>query len=227
MVGELITLPVRIGVRATRLWLRGAEEAARVAVSATGRLVDTVTSRDSRVEPDWTAASGADVAVPTAEDVAFPAERAASAPASRLPDIGTADDRPGDATEDTDTSAQTTRAERPSEPDQVSPSELDDVSPSEPDHVSEEPVLVDEFAEPGAEEGAGPEVHVDEPWDGYERMNATDIIARLAQCDAAELAAVSLYESGHKGRHTVLAAVERELRSNGTASQIEKERTDA
>jgi hypothetical protein len=219
MVGELITLPVRIGVRATRLWLRGAEEAARVAVSATGRLVDTVTSRDSRVEPDWTAASGADVAVPTAEDVAFPAERAASAPASRLPDAGTAEDVFGDATESAGASTETSPAERPSE--------LDQGSPSEPDHVSEEPVLVDEFAEPGAEEGAGPEVHVDEPWDGYERMNATDIIARLAQCDAAELAAVSLYESGHKGRHTVLAAVERELRSNGTASQIDKERTDA
>jgi hypothetical protein len=219
MVGELITLPVRIGVRATRLWLRGAEEVARVAVSATGRLVDTVASRDSRVEPDGTPISGADVAVPTAEDVAFPAERAASAPASRLPDAGTAEDVFGDATESAGASTETSPAERPSE--------LDQGSPSEPDHVSEEPVLVDEFAEPGAEEGAGPEVHIDEPWDGYERMNATDIIARLAHCDAAELAAVSLYESGHKGRHTVLAAVERELRSNGTASQIDKERTDA
>jgi hypothetical protein len=30
-----------------------------------------------------------------------------------------------------------------------------------PDHVDEEPVLVAEFAEKGAEDGAGPELHVD------------------------------------------------------------------
>src|SRR5436309_12999438 len=34
----------------------------------------------------------------------------------------------------------------------------------EPAHVSEEPVVVEEFAEPGAEEGAGASVTVDEPW---------------------------------------------------------------
>ena len=88
-------------------------------------------------------------------------------------------------------------------------------------------MLVEELAEPGAEEGAGPEVHVDEPWDGYESMNAKDIIARLPRCNAAQLAAVTLYERGHRARHTVLAAVERELRANGAASRIEKERTDA
>jgi hypothetical protein len=32
-----------------------------------------------------------------------------------------------------------------------------------PDHVDEEPVLVAEFAEPGAEDGPGPELEIDEP----------------------------------------------------------------
>ena len=83
MVGELITLPVRVGVRVTRLWLRAAEEAVAVAANATGRLVDTVTSRDLRVEPSAPPAdvSERDVPIATPEDVAFPAERAATAPA--------------------------------------------------------------------------------------------------------------------------------------------------
>jgi hypothetical protein len=83
----------------------------------------------------------------------------------------------------------------------------------EPTHVSEEAVVVEEFAEPGAEEGAGAEVRVDEPWDGYAHMTARDITARLGDASSAELAAVQLYESIHKQRETVISAVERELRT--------------
>jgi hypothetical protein len=86
-------------------------------------------------------------------------------------------------------------------------------------HVSEEPELVREEAEPGAEEGAGPRVVVEEPWEGYARMSAREVIARLAGATAAELAAVSLYESGNRSRQTVLAAVQRQLRTvNGGGS---------
>jgi len=91
--------------------------------------------------------------------------------------------------------------------------------PPEPVHVSEEPVLVEERAEPGAEEGAGAEVRIQEPWEGYEESTAKDVIARLGTATTAELAAVQLYESGHRGRQIILAAVERELRSsNGSGS---------
>jgi hypothetical protein len=79
--------------------------------------------------------------------------------------------------------------------------------------VSEEPVLVEEFAEPGAEDGAGAELHVQEPWSGYARMNAKEVIARLAGATPAELAAVQLYESGHRGRQTIMTAVAREMPS--------------
>jgi hypothetical protein len=58
-------------------------------------------------------------------------------------------------------------------------------------------------------------------------MNAKEVIARLAGSSPAELAAVALYERGHRSRHTVLAAVERELRVSGGAAGNEKERTDA
>jgi hypothetical protein len=44
-----------------------------------------------------------------------------------------------------------------------------------PDHVDEEVVLVAEVAEEGAEDGAGPELHIDEPWEGYDRMAAVEV----------------------------------------------------
>jgi hypothetical protein len=45
MVGELITLPLRVGIRASQLWLRVATETVAVAANATGRLIDEVVSR--------------------------------------------------------------------------------------------------------------------------------------------------------------------------------------
>lgn len=72
--------------------------------------------------------------------------------------------------------------------------------------------MVEQRAEPGAEEGAGAEFHVRTPWPGYERMQADDILKRLQQADPAELAAVQLYERNHRARETVLAAAGRRFR---------------
>ena len=83
------------------------------------------------------------------------------------------------------------------------------LEPEEPDHLDLEPELVAEFAEPGAEEGAGPEIHVDEPWDGYRKMRVADIRDRVQVADPAELAVVQLYESMNRGRASILDAVER------------------
>jgi hypothetical protein len=84
-------------------------------------------------------------------------------------------------------------------------------TPPEPVHVSEEPSLVEELAEPGAEDGAGAEVRVEEPWSGYRGLTARDVIDRVAAYGPAELAAVQLYEGLHQNRPTVLEAVERRL----------------
>ncbi len=81
-----------------------------------------------------------------------------------------------------------------------------------PDHVDQEVVLVAESAEEGAEDGAGPELHVEPPWDGYDQMTAADIRDRLAAASPAEAAAVELYEATGKSRRTVLDAAERSLR---------------
>jgi hypothetical protein len=85
--------------------------------------------------------------------------------------------------------------------------------PAPPEHVDEEPVLTGEFAEEGAEDGAGAEVHVDEPWEGYGEMKAPEVSARLASASNIELAAVQLYESSHRKRSSVLRDVEKRLRT--------------
>jgi hypothetical protein len=83
--------------------------------------------------------------------------------------------------------------------------------PESPAHVSEQPILAAEVAEPGAEDGAGAEVRVDEPWPGYRQLNASDVIARIVAADPAELAAIQLFEAANRRRQTVLAAVEQQL----------------
>jgi hypothetical protein len=83
-----------------------------------------------------------------------------------------------------------------------------------PDHVDEEPVLVAEAAEEGAEDGAGAELRVEPPWKGYDQMTAADIRARLAVVTATEAAAVKLYESRRRSRRVVLDAAERAQRGH-------------
>jgi hypothetical protein len=87
-------------------------------------------------------------------------------------------------------------------------------APRAPAHVSEEPVLVAEVAEAGAEEGAGAEIHIEEPWPGYDRMTAADIRDRLRSAPKAVAAAVSLYEASRKGRTSVLEAAARGTRGS-------------
>jgi hypothetical protein len=79
----------------------------------------------------------------------------------------------------------------------------------EPTHVGEEPELVAETAETGAEDGAGAEVDVGEPWSGYDEMTAPDIEDRLQAEGPEAAAAVSLYEASHKGRASILEAASR------------------
>ena len=79
-------------------------------------------------------------------------------------------------------------------------------------HVEREEELVAESADPGAEDGAGAELHVDEPWPNYRRMTAKEITDRLAAVSAEEIAIVRLYESTHRKRRDVLRATDRALR---------------
>jgi hypothetical protein len=89
--------------------------------------------------------------------------------------------------------------------------DLEASTPAPPDHISAEPVLVREEAEAGAQDGAGAAITVQEPWEGYGKLNARDVVARLAAASTAEVAAVQLYEGMHRNRQTVIAAAQREL----------------
>jgi hypothetical protein len=71
-----------------------------------------------------------------------------------------------------------------------------------PDHVDEEP----------AEEGAGAELTIEPPWDGYDQMTAADIRDRLAAASPVEAGAVELYERANKNRSSVIDASERAQR---------------
>jgi ferritin-like metal-binding protein YciE len=51
----------------------------------------------------------------------------------------------------------------------------------------------------------------DEPWPGYDDMNAEDIVARLREADDRTTASARDYERAHKNRATVLRSAEREL----------------
>ncbi len=93
----------------------------------------------------------------------------------------------------------------------------------EPVHVSTEAALVEEFSEPGAEDGAGAQVRVLEPWPGYRHLKAREVVARLSSATREELAAVELFELAHANRRSVVVAAQRALNKasppRGTADQ--------
>jgi hypothetical protein len=202
MPGKLITFPLRVWLHSARLLTRAAGGAASRAVSLAGQTIGVASSngsssssdhRPATAETGWREESIEQPVSPV--DVEHPHHEPERRPAPAQP-RDTARARPVSA---------------------VRPPAVEPEAPAdrEPVHVSEEPVLVREVAEPGAEDGAGARVTVIEPWAGYAHMTARDVIARARQAGSAELAAVRLYESRHRSRQTVLAAVDRQLKLSG------------
>jgi hypothetical protein len=182
--GGIMTLPLRAGVGWTRFVLRAGVDLAGCAGKAGGKVVAAATGAVSR-SGDEPAAYAYDA--PPAPAFVEPAEptRVIEVPAERAPVI-----------------------EEPAAP--VTPPVEE---PAEPAHVSEEPELVSELAEPGAEDGAGASITIAEPWPGYDQMQAKQVISRLAAATPAELAAIQLYESSNRDRQTVRAAAQRSLKT--------------
>jgi hypothetical protein len=182
VAAQIITLPFRLSMRAAGLFVRTAEQAAGRAFGIADDVVGVVVRRPP--EPGYAApAEPVDVEHPVTDVAAVEVETAAAGAGP----------------------ARATTIERAPTIDLDAPVE------TEPAHVSAQPELVEEFAEPGAEDGAGAEVTVSEPWTGYRRMTAQDVVDRLSDATPAELAAVQLYERAHRGRETVLNAVKRQL----------------
>jgi hypothetical protein len=88
--------------------------------------------------------------------------------------------------------------------------QLIETPPAEPAAQPRRPRPV--MVEPLAEDGASAQISVDPPWDGYDKLRAADIVARLGSADVAELTAIELYETTHRKRRTVLDRIARDLR---------------
>ena len=84
------------------------------------------------------------------------------------------------------------------------------VFPEPPVVVEEE--LVEQVAERGAETTPGPEIQIDEPWEGYARMKVAEIRARLATEPPAVAGMVEIYERANKARKQVIDASEKAQR---------------
>lgn len=235
MLREMIALPVRIGVRATRFGAVVAGSVVIAGLRAGERVIDAALPprRAPLGHPDETVAGRrvrvgimirprSSIAEPSTAAPKEPRRAAEPAPAG----IGAATEpAPTDAFETPAPHATPTGGAAPAPP--TSPATRGEPATPKPRtapehaalaHVSEEPRLVASFADAGAEEGAGATAHVAEPWKGYAHMTATEVIARLADASREELAAVQLYERAHRARATVLAAADRQLRRHSAAA---------
>jgi hypothetical protein len=66
-------------------------------------------------------------------------------------------------------------------------------------------------AETGGADSIGAEVHVAEPWPGYDGMSLDDLLTRLQSANEVELAVVRAYEREHEARQAVLLAAGEEV----------------
>ncbi|HKP20379.1 MAG TPA: hypothetical protein VJT68_02610 [Thermoleophilaceae bacterium] len=195
----LVRAPVRVALKATEVGLSTAAEVARIGTELLNPDREAHDFSEYEAQPGYPAGNG--TAPPAAPDVEHgsPAE-----PEVVTPETAYIAPEPGELGPEPDVLDVAAAAAATDAPPSI-PDELI------PDHVDEEPVLVVESAEAGAEDGAGPELTIEAPWDGYDEMTAADISDRLAAATAVEAAAVELYEASRKNRRTVIDAAARVL----------------
>lgn len=235
MTDSLLTLPLRLGVRTVRVSLLAGRDLADLGLAALelvervlGEEEDHVGAEDVvEVEPD-----AEDVVDLEAVDVAAEpaADRGGAKRSRRRPRRASPRVRPvppsprEEAPREEAPPEEAPREEAPAEevPAEEAPPEE---APREPGLVAEEPArpeveepipddreLVEELADPGAEQGAGAALRVAPPFPGYDELRAPDVIARLPSLDVAELGETELYERTHRARRTVLDAIAREIK---------------
>jgi hypothetical protein len=185
----MLTRQYRVATRGIGLTIRTARTAIDIAGGIVGEVADRLGLHGGHGEPD--VVTGEVVPEPEPVVTSPPAPRAAAAPARPAP---RAPEPPA---------APSTEPEPPAAPS----------TEPEPPHVSSEPELVEEFSEPGAEDGAGAQVRVGEPWPGYRHLKARDVVARLPFATREELAAVELFELAGANRTSVVVAAQRALKT--------------
>ena len=61
-------------------------------------------------------------------------------------------------------------------------------------------------AETGGADSVGAQVHIAEPWAGYDEMRLDEVMTRLQDATDVERAVVAAYEREHEGRQAILLA---------------------
>jgi hypothetical protein len=225
---RIATQPLRLATRGALITLHGAQEAVEFAEGLVGLLVGKLLGQtdqrgDAAAEPPaWqgpaasSASSPNDRPPPSADRPPRStgrAEPATTAPPADLPAPAAEEPPPGPVTAPPPADLTVPAAEAP-EPAIPDAEQVEQSLFPEAGHVSEEIELVEEFADPGAEEGAGAQLRIAEPWRGYRTMKAADIIDRIASSTREELAAVELFEMSARNRKSVVAAAQRALKQS-------------
>jgi hypothetical protein len=218
--GSLLTRPYRLATRGAALTIRGALGAVELAEGVLAAVADRlVGGSHNGDEPDMTPVTQMPPDTRTPErppgsDAPLGEEARPSTEGPPAPEPPSAEpplDVEGPASAPEPLPAARRHAAETRDIDSAVP-DYDEPTPPEPTHVSEEPELVEEFAEPGAEEGAGAQLRILEPWPGYAEMKAADVIARLESASREEMAAVELYELAGRNRKSVVAAAQQALK---------------
>ncbi len=210
MTPSLITLPVRVGLRGAQLGLQITAAATDRALGVIGAVADAASRTgdpDADLDLDGQPLGGMPAPpAPRAAGTRAPAAAPAPDPVPRPPPAP--DPVPPPAPPAPRASA---RTGSPAEPPPAPPG-------PPPPHISTESALVGSVAEPGAQDGAGATIRVEEPWEGYDKLRAADIVERITGADVAQLGAIELYEQTARRRRTVLDAVGRALRGVGSVA---------
>ncbi|HWD65300.1 MAG TPA: hypothetical protein VG405_09005 [Solirubrobacteraceae bacterium] len=214
MTQKLLTLPFRLGFGAARTafdisakTLDVSTTLARVAIETIRPGHDSGPDTEAPSEPRQDATASQTGGSPEAQSTT--SESPESPPKTR---------RPRESRVNGHSAASPTPPPPPAPPTPITPPDEQPDTPLTREQevvktLDDEEELVAEFAEPGAEDGAGAQLDIQEPWEGYARMNAGTIVSRIDQAGAAELALVELYEQTHKKRQSVITAAAKRLRA--------------
>jgi hypothetical protein len=192
VLGSILTRQYRFATRGIAKTLQTAHQAIGIAGGLVGEVAEHLGVHNGHGEPDDVVSGEV---VPEPEAVASPPPPPVTAAPARPPASATPPRPPSGA---------------PAAPPAAAPAPAPELP--EPPHVSTEPELVEAFSEPGAEDGAGAQVRVAEPWPGYRHLKARDIIARLPSATREEVATVELFELAGANRKSVVVAAQRALK---------------
>jgi ribonuclease E len=218
---RLLTLPITIPLRIVALQLRIARAAAGVALDVTRDLAggspldrdrDRGVAADAPRAPSTPAAPRA--AGPDPVEPVRQARRRAAVQKTRAqrrpPAAATATDVPPAAPEEAPRprprrAARKATAAKPARARRTGPTRGQAAAIREAQRESEGAAPV---ASAGPATGAGPEIRIEAPWEGYDAMALDEVLARLEGADDATVAAVRLYEGQHENRQAILLATE-------------------